>query len=326
MKRVLLRIFALLAGIGIGLICLELFLRINPKFGYIYKSFKLLNTKDSQAQYFESQCKRPSALLGYEHIPHGQNGRINFYGLIGKEYRLEKQKGVYRILVLGDSIAERGWSCDFLEDLLNRNPLLQSKYKKFEIWNAGVGSYDVRRYALYLKYKGLNYKPDMILIFLFMNDFNPDLNIYYKTNSGAVAYYFPLSEISRIYNVSSFLMKHSYLYRFVILKIDSYLVGKKKKRGINPLEENGRYYLQMIKEICQKHEIRLFVVIFPYLKPLDKYKDYQIQEYQTICKVTEDLSLGHINLYKQLLGQDLISLRERKEDEIHLSRRPPPHY
>jgi len=321
MKRVLFRILVLLVGIGIGLISLELFLRINPKFGYNYSAlrFKNKNLKCLNADNF--RYIRPSKLLAYEIIPNCRDGlpsASNSYGLIGKEYRLEKDKNTFRILLLGDSIAWQDGIRQFLEEMLNNNSSLNSKYK-FEIWNAGCPSYDVRRYYLYLKYRGLNYKPDMVMIFLFMNDFKLNINVYYKNQSGITEYYFPISEISKRYNVSPFLMKQSYLYRFIILRLDSYLLSKKKSKGINQLEEDGRYYLQMIKGICEKNNIPLFLVVFPYLKPMSEYEPYQSHGYRIILKVIKELELNYLNLSKYLYKEDLYSLRYEKEDEIHPS-------
>jgi lysophospholipase L1-like esterase len=236
--------------------------------------------------------------------------------LVGKEYELEKKKGVYRIFVLGDSVAAQGWSCTFLEDKLNNNISSHT----FEIWNSGTGSYDVRRYALYLKHKGLKYKPDMVIVFFNMQDFWTDLSIYYKTSNGALAYNFPLSEISKRYVVSPFLLKHSFLYRFIILRLNSYLLNKKKISGDDSCRELGRYYLQMIKETCEKNKLSLFIAIFPYFKPLGEYKNYQLEEYRIINETIKDLKINHINLYDYLPIKDLKNLRDQKEDEIHPNR------
>ncbi len=322
MKKILFRVFALLIGAGFIFISLELFLRITPKFGYNYSFCKFKNEK---VRAFNNDIGyiRPSVLLGYEIIPNCYRicpaASSNSYGLVGKEYKLIKDKNTFRVLLLGDSIAWQDYAREFLEENLNNNALLSSKYK-FEIWNAGCPSYDARRYYLYLKDRGLNYRPDMAIIFLFMNDFCPNVNLYYKNQSGITEYYFPILEISKRYSINPFFMKHSYLYRFIILRLDSYLLSRKKSEGINQMEEDGRYYLQMIKEICEDKKIPLFVVIFPYLKPLDEYSDYQINEYQAICKVTKELKMNYLNLYEHLPKRNLYSLRERKEDEMHPSR------
>ncbi|MCX5713910.1 MAG: SGNH/GDSL hydrolase family protein [Candidatus Omnitrophica bacterium] len=322
MKRKIFRILSIIfLNIILSLLFLELFLRVNPKFGYVYNAFKVDSVKA------DFMALQPSKLLGYEHVPNldcpAAKIKTNSYGLIGKEYGFHKDKETFRILVLGDSIAAQGFSCDFLEDYLNKssNVLSQSRYKNFQIWNAGVTSYDVRRYAIYLENSGINYKPDIVLIFFCLNDFDLDINTYYKTKDGADRYYFPVSEVSKMYNVSPLLMKYSHLYRFITLKLNSYLFSKKKtQKGIDPLEENGRHYLGKIKEICGRHKIPLFTVIFPYLMPFDEYSDYQKKEYQTICKVAKDLQVSYLNLRDYLPEKDIKNLRMMNEDYMHPSR------
>jgi lysophospholipase L1-like esterase len=321
MKRKFFPLISLLIGIGFTLILLESFLRLNPRFGYSYNSCNFKNEKVMLLDEHNLGYIRPSALLGYEIIPNCHDvpylpAPSNSYGLIGKEYKLEKENNTFRILLLGDSIAWQNSTREFLESDLNNNHLLNSRYK-FEIWNAGCPSYDVRRYYTYLKHRGLSYKPDMVLIFLFMNDFCPNMNVYYKDGKGVTEYYFPITEVSKIYTVNPFLMKHSYLYRFIVLRLDNYLLTKKKRQDVDQEEEVGTYYLQMIKEISQNKNIPLFVIIFPYLKTLTEYEGWQYRQYKNICKVLNDLEINHLNLYEHLPPQDLYGLRENKKDEIH---------
>jgi len=314
MKKALYILVGFLIGIALGIILLETFLRINPKFGYIYESFKVLSSKEDATLLSPGPPVQPSSLFGYENIPNS-NG-ANSYGLAGKSYKLEKDDKTFRILLLGDSIAWRDLSRQFLEEKLNASPMLNLKYK-FEIWNAGVPSYDVRRYALYLQHKGLSYKPDMVIIFICMNDFVVNENLYYKTKNGLISYYFSLPELSKIYSVNPSLMKYSYLYRFIMLRIDSYLSGSKKNPGIDLREENGKYYLSKIAEMCRGKEIPMLAVIFPYLKPLNEYSAYQKSEYRIINDVIKELKLEYINLYNYLPEKDLYDLRYSRQDETH---------
>jgi lysophospholipase L1-like esterase len=321
MKKLIFIILSISIGVVFALLFSELFLRFNPKFGYIYNSFALSDIKTApQTRYFAHNSYRPSSLLGYEHIPNSRTSDglpINSYGLVGAEYKISKDKGVYRMLVLGDSIAVHAWACDFLEKQLNEDDLLGKRYK-FELWNSGVGSYDVRRYALYFKSKGIKYDPDIVVMFLCMNDFELDLNIYYRDKNGAIAYNFPLSEVSKIYAPSPFLLRHSHLYRFVILRINSYLLSRKKAQGINKMEENGTYFMGMIKDICEQNGIPLLAVIFPYLKPLSEYNSWQLEEYNTIIRVAGDLMVPYIDLYQYFPPSRLHSLRHvGSGDDIH---------
>lgn len=320
MKKLLFKLVAFLLGLGFVLAASELFLRTNPKFGVTYNSFRF-KSKDSPLlramNSYEKGVYRPCALLGYEFVP--GLGRINSHGLVGREYNFFKNSGTYRILLLGDSIAAQNWSREFLEAALNSNSGLSSKYK-FEIWNAGVPGYDAHHYALYLKNKGVYYRPDMVMLFLCLNDFDTSVNVYYKNKDGITEYTFPNREISKRYPVDPFFMRHSYLYRFAILRIDSYLSGRKIASGVDPREEDGRYFMQEIKAICEKNNIKLFSVVFPYFKPKDKYAPYQREEYRIMCRVLKDLKLDYLDLSGSIPEKDLYGLRENYDDEIHPSR------
>lgn len=321
MKKALSILVLFLMGIVIGVTSVEIFLRINPRFGYIYQSFKRLSSKeDVMIEPSNSSQLQPSLLLGYENIPNTNKiSSINSFGLVGKTYGLKKDKNTFRMLLLGDSIAWQDWSRQYLEKRLNANPELSSKYK-FEIWNTSVPSYDVRRYELYLQNKGLHYKPDMVLIFMFMNDFELNINLYYKDkNNINCAYYSPLQEVSKIYKVNPFLMKHLHIYRFIMLRIETRLSSRQKRKGIDLEEQNGVYYTEKIIEICKKNNLSLLVVIFPYLKPLNEYADYQKHEYKIINSVVKSLVSSYINLYDHIPESDLYNLRDLKQDEIHPS-------
>ena len=80
----------------------------------------------------------------------------------------------FRILVLGSSFV-RGYGVEQNETFPE---LLQRKFNeagaKTEVINAGITSYSPILEYLYLKYKGLSYKPDMIILTFDMADLNSD--------------------------------------------------------------------------------------------------------------------------------------------------------
>lgn len=325
-QRYFINLAILLSSVILSLLAIELFLRFNPKFGYIYQSFSLLDdTKAPMVKHFSNHCLRPSDLLGYENIPgctvdkpYKYCLKINSYGMVGKEYPFKKENNTFRVLLLGDSIAWFDWSRQFLEEYLNDGNSLGSRYK-FEIWNAAVPGYDVRRYALFLQNKGLRYKPDMLIIFLCMNDFGLDTNFYYKLPNGCEAFYTPLFEVSKRMVVNRFLMQHAYLYRFVMLRLENYLENKKTLQNRYSLKEDGRYYLRMIKEICQKHRLPLYLIVFPYLKPLNKYDARQQNEYNKMISAIKESGLQYLNLNDYIAADDLLAWRLNKDDEVHPS-------
>jgi lysophospholipase L1-like esterase len=244
---------------------------------------------------------------------------INSYGMVGKEYRLKKEKNTFRILILGDSITEFDWYVRSLEKQLNSNSKLGYN---FEIWNGGVCGYEVNQYLNYLRYKGLRYNPDMVIIGFCLNDFNRDsMVVFYKDSKGFTQYYYPTPYLERIMSHNRFLFKHSYLYRFLIVKLETLLSQMhQEEKDINIRERTGLYYLGKIKRICNSKEIPLFCVIFPYLKPINEYDSSQKDEYNSMVRVLRELNIDYLDLHLYFPEAKRYELRHQKSDYIHPSR------
>lgn len=268
----------LLLGLISSLLIAELLLRL-PIFSSGYRLTNFTTDNPIQQTLNENyNVFRPSDICGYEHIPNsvpkGQRAIItsfiNSYGMVGKEYKLEKGKDTFRILILGDSITEFDWYVQGLRQRLDSNRTLGYN---FEIWNGGVCGYQVNQYANYLQYRGIRYNPDMVIIGLCLNDFNCDSYIVcYKDAEGFRQYYYPSPNLQRIIPTNRLLFAHSYLYRFLTVKLET-LLSQLYQNGedANVRVKTGSYFLSKIKKICDDRELPLFCVIFPYLKPLNEY-------------------------------------------------------
>jgi lysophospholipase L1-like esterase len=113
--------------------------------------------------------------LGYEPAPADYQGKdLSFYDYLGASNRegfrdvdhaLAKPPGVYRIVVLGDSIAA-GLHVDRNEDLFSPvlQKLLTERGKKAEVINLAVSGYNTQQEVELLKEKGLRYQPDLVLL------------------------------------------------------------------------------------------------------------------------------------------------------------------
>ncbi|GEM_PF-1088074 len=246
---------------------------------------------------------RPSAIpgVGYELIPGARaEEKVNVYGMVGKEYPLIKSKNVYRILVLGDSVTEEYSFVKNLEARLNR----ECPNKVFELWNAGVGGYAVNQYAAYLKYKGFQYNPDMVIVDLCLNDFDLDTIVYYETEKGIVAYDNAGYNLSKAVPLNKWLYLHSYFYRFLISRLERVAVTYERKHADNfadggKVDEGaveGRYYLKTIRDMCAKHNVPLVVALFPYLKARAEYDDGESQSHRIMVKSLQEFGINFIDL------------------------------
>lgn len=96
--------------------------------------------------------------------------RVNSFGLRDDEFTQEKPDGVYRILVLGDSIPYGrvvGKKQTFPNQL---EKILLEKGQKVEVINAGVSGYSPYNELYYYLEEGRKFKPDLVIISFCMND------------------------------------------------------------------------------------------------------------------------------------------------------------
>jgi hypothetical protein len=114
--------------------------------------------------------------LRYELVPGSVDGpyRISSAGLRDHEYSVEKPRDVFRILVLGDSIAygfgvtQPDPLSEQLEDLLKLRRV--PGIARFEVLNLGVVGYNITQVAQMLRVRGAAYRPDLILYAYCLND------------------------------------------------------------------------------------------------------------------------------------------------------------
>lgn len=120
--------------------------------------------------------------------------RVNSLGLRGEEFSEEKPRGEYRILFLGDSFIE-GIGVDINQTLVQEveKKLKQSTGRNVRAINAGVSAYSPLLEWLYLRDRGINLNPDLVVVNLFMNDFNDDRSNLQK------AHYNEEGEITGVY-------------------------------------------------------------------------------------------------------------------------------
>jgi hypothetical protein len=95
--------------------------------------------------------------------------QINSKGLNDIEHQYQPLPGIFRIVVLGDSMME-ALQVD-LHDSLPRLLEKKLKQRRVEVINFGVGGYGTTQEYLYLKEEALKYKPNLVLMEIFpLND------------------------------------------------------------------------------------------------------------------------------------------------------------
>lgn len=140
-------------------------------------------------------------VLGWRNIPNwtaktfGRELRISSRGLRDGEYDYERQPGVPRVLVLGDSYT---WGYGVGNDEIFTEVMeqkLNSGGTKCEVINTGVSGWGTDQEYLFFREEGHKYRPDIVVLAFFLN--NDPVNNVASVQYGLGKPVFPTTDLSR---------------------------------------------------------------------------------------------------------------------------------
>jgi lysophospholipase L1-like esterase len=216
--------------------------------------------------------------IGYEPVPVVYAGRdLSFYDYLGasnslgfrdREHAVAKPPGVYRIVVLGDSIAaglhvER--SEDVFPPILER--LLVQDGLRAEVINLAVSGYNTQQEVEMLREKGLQYRPDLVVVAYTMSSREHVDGDILKTL---------LEAEQRQDGVSSARfnswMIQSALYRFLRFRV---LAAKRPPEATAATATPTQHYLDLVsadtvapyfgvlRDLAGRHHFQVLIAVFP---------------------------------------------------------------
>ncbi len=164
------------ASVLVALLALELVVRcagLAPEVGVIQRGRFRLSSNPSLGYEPVPGLKWSGDLSGEKHL-YDFRGEANSRGFRDGEHALVKPQGVFRIVLLGDSIAE-GWGVERTEDIF---PFVLGRYlgdqgRRAEVINLAVSGYNTRQEVEMLRLRGLAYHPDLVLVAYCLNDNEP---------------------------------------------------------------------------------------------------------------------------------------------------------
>jgi hypothetical protein len=270
-------------GMFIAILIFEIIMRI-PLVPYRHRS---------------NQVLRASTVTVYENIPNisipSRYGKfminINSDGLRDYEIDVSKDKNI--ILFLGDSFTA-GEDVPLgdtfikqLERLINSN---RPDEEKFRTVNAGVGGYSTIQEYMYLKEKGIKFKPKIVICDFFMNDLEDNMRDikYYEFSDSDIVMKKEIREkissrreevknpppMSR-YPFIAFLRTHSYTFRWMEKARRTFMLDAIAMKGYLDLfkiehsdlsEEKyalAKETLRLMNDFCKTRGIKFVVLIIP---------------------------------------------------------------
>jgi lysophospholipase L1-like esterase len=239
--------------------------------------------------------------IGYEPVPglHYEGEGLSFYDYQGssnslgyrdREHAVARLPGVYRILVLGDSVAA-GLRIERSEDTFPflLQDLLRAQGVNAEVMSFAVSGYNTQQEVETLKDKGLRYRPDLVVLAYVLNDREQmDGGILAalldsERRSGGVS-------SSRVHPV----LAQSALYRFLALRV-------LHRRPARPAGGSGAgdpvaESFGELSDLARAGRFQVLVAVFPrFVRWFSLYDAYQ-PEHDQVAALARRHGFHHLDL------------------------------
>ncbi len=319
LKSVFLNLIIFIASILITLLIMEVIFRAANIHEIYYKPRvdEVILGRDSLSE------RKPYAFIPfsiikstYDSNPRGyfDHGNIIYHkhnsaGWRDVEHSIKKTQDIYRILGLGDSYL---WGQGVrYEDIVHTKleKYLKNKINgiKVETVNTGISGTNTRYQLNLLKDVGLQYTPDLTIVYFVLNDVEDNLD----GNAPKIEFF---RNYISIYQTPDELSKYSYLWSWVrqryLQSICAYLYIQDcvKTFDVNsPKWTRCRSALNEIHQVCLNHNIPVLIVIFPFFYNLDG--NYPFQKMHDVVRTClQDTGIHVLDLrdyYRKFHGPEL---------------------
>jgi lysophospholipase L1-like esterase len=245
-----------------------------------------------------------------EHYTYEKFVKLNSLGFRGPEVS-SKGKNEYRILAIGDShvygqgVADNELMTTVLEKKLNQSGTPCS----YTVINMGVRAYSTNNELALLRKTGLSLDPDHVIVFFFINDFNPvDIASRYSRYADFDWYAFDFSgKHTAIITQQWKLLQLARRSAALMWIYDIYNGWDSKDNAINKLLsgqvddalqveiETTIKSLEEFRSLSQLHGFRLTLAVIPVAAQINN--NYQYQLYQTTLKsYADEVHLDYLDL------------------------------
>ncbi len=267
--------------------------------------FRLFDPQAITPRYVETSPygirKNIANVRGMMVVPEYRHGlNTNSQGFRGtKEYSVPKPQGVYRIIVLGDSVT-LGHGVEDEETFSSRLEQQLSHHRPTEVINMGVSGFGTAEELIQLRNIGWKYDPDLVILAYFPNDpYNNVVSQLFSVTDGHLVQreqvFVPAIYIrDRLYLIPgySFLCQHSHFVNFIRNRLSGFFIKQLAQQNsissqtsqvLSPLETELTVLLinEMIKEVQQQHHVPLLILNIPLIAKgqiVDNFPESRIRE------------------------------------------------
>jgi hypothetical protein len=266
-------------SVGLTIILFELILR---PFSVVLNTgnpnhFNFSSGKDSKYRHDDVLGYIPKMGAGYTYTE---------FGTKRNDFSANRTPGVRRLLFMGDSISDIGYTMDALKKISDGN---------IEFWNSGVSGYSTFQEVTYFSRYTRPIKPDRIVLEFCLNDFD-GTPVIFKEDDGKTVFVTPYLGRGEY---SPWLYKNSITYRLM-------LSAKAKLYGRSGLVDDMKGYLTNLKQLGISDRFDLQVIVYPIIKKYSDWPKRYKEQHQQILSILQELDIRHYDL-KDLLEESINS-------------------
>ncbi len=246
--------------------------------------------------------------LPFHHYPnrtgvfYGAELATNSCGFRDHDYALKKPEGSTRILILGDSMT-LGWGVPFQETFPKvLEEKLNADGEAFEVINLGIGNYNSMMEVELFKRKGIQFRPDVVVLAHYVNDPEPTPVLSpLRYHTGNRSYLGALLR-SALLRARGMVDTDFVWWRYYE---DLYAADSES------LEANSAA-IRELAALCKKEEITLIIASIPELHEL---KDYPLGvATEHVAGLASECDVPFVDLLPDLAGHEPETLWVSQED------------
>lgn len=239
---------------------------------------------------------------------------VNSWGFRGPEPEVNKKENVYRIAVIGDSVAF-GYGLPMekaFPALLESS--LRSSGKDVEVLNFSVSGYGLEAYRALYESKVRQFHPDLVLLAYVLND-------YTETSAVFTAFSKIMQKEARVQGMARISQFSAWFYLTAEKAIANVLSNIMWHRfyASEELRDVLSGHFKSIQQMAGEDQAKLFVVVFPLFTDFHSYGLQDVHE--SIGGILSGLGIQHHDLLNEYQSFDAVTLRLAPGDFTHPNER-----
>lgn len=242
---------------------------------------------------------------------------INRWGTRDPDFSQEKEAGVYRVAVIGDSVSfgygvayEDSYPY-FFQTLLNQNIAQYPAWKKVEVVNFAVSGYGVEAYLEMYRTKVRFFHPDLVLIGYVQNDPSPTSAVDQAVKA-----------MMKSKSLRLQLARYSQFAAWLYIEWEKVSAGMASKSEWDYFQRDDVLahtsdILKTFHRLLEEDNAEGIVLIFPYLLDFDKYPLGKV--HSVLSSTLQNDKFPVCDLLPIFLTRPAKSIRLQDDDVVHLN-------